>query len=88
LQHIITDCQQRDKKDITTEEAQEESEKRSAQSQMPKIVKEVMGHMNKYTWDSIEAENKGIALGEQNWDDTQTHKSNWRKPCNRAGQEQ
>jgi hypothetical protein len=38
---------------------------------MPKTVKEVMCHMNKYSWNSVEMEKKGLELGEQQWDETQ-----------------
>jgi hypothetical protein len=49
LQHIITECsRRRDKKEIT-KEAQAGSEKHKAQSQMPKMVKEVMSHEQAHT---------------------------------------
>jgi hypothetical protein len=70
LQHIITDCRRQDKMEIT-EDAQTESAKHIAQSHMPKTVKEVMSHMNKYTWSSLEMEKKGLKLGDQKWDETQ-----------------
>jgi hypothetical protein len=72
LQRIasVTDCRRQDKQEIT-EDARKESEKHIAQSHMPKTVKEVMSHMNKYTWNSMEAEKKGLKLGEQQWDETQ-----------------
>jgi hypothetical protein len=35
------------------------------------MVKEVMSHMNKYTWNSIETEKKGLELGDQQWGETQ-----------------
>jgi hypothetical protein len=38
---------------------------------MPKTVKEVMCHMNKYAWNNVETEKKGLELGEQQWDETQ-----------------
>jgi hypothetical protein len=38
---------------------------------MPETVKEVMSHMNKYTWNSTEREKKGLDTGEQQWDETQ-----------------
>ena len=38
---------------------------------MPTEVKEVMKHMNKYTWESTEVEKEGIARGQQQWNETQ-----------------
>ena len=70
LQHIITDCRKQDKQEVN-EDAQMERKKHITQSHMPKTVKEVMSHMNKYTWNSMEAEKKGLKLGEQQWDETQ-----------------
>jgi hypothetical protein len=70
LQHIITDCRKQDKQEVT-EDAQTESEKHITQSHMPKTVKEVMCHMNKYAWNNVETEKKGLELGEQQWDETQ-----------------
>ena len=70
LQHIITNCRLQDKQEIT-EDAQKESAKHITQSLMPKTVKEVMEHMNKYSWNSVEMEREGMELGEQQWDETQ-----------------
>jgi hypothetical protein len=70
LQHIITNCRIQDKQEVT-EDAQRESAKHIKQSFMPKTVKEVMCHMNKYSWNSVEMEKKGLELGEQQWDETQ-----------------
>jgi hypothetical protein len=38
---------------------------------MPAEVKEVMKHMNKYTWESTEVEKEGIERGQQQWNETQ-----------------
>ena len=57
VQHIITECGLQDKQDIT-DDAQEESAKHIEQSFMPPEVKEVMKHMNNYTWESTEMEKK------------------------------
>ena len=59
LQHIITECRLNDKQDIT-DDAQKECEKHIEQSFMPAEVKEVMKHMNKFTWESTEVEKEGI----------------------------
>ena len=59
-----------DKQDIT-DDAQKESEKHIEQSFMPEEVKEVMKHMNKYTWESTEVEKEGIERGQQQWNETQ-----------------
>jgi hypothetical protein len=59
IQHIITECQLNDKQDIT-DDAQKESKKHIEQSFMPEEVKEVMKHMNEYTWESTEVEKEGI----------------------------
>jgi hypothetical protein len=40
------------------------SKKHITQSRMPETVKEVMCHMNEYSWDSVEMEKKGRELGE------------------------
>jgi hypothetical protein len=69
-QHIVTGCLEQSKREVT-EEAKEESKKHITQSRMPEAVKEVMRHMNEYTWDSIEMEKEGRELGEQHWDETQ-----------------
>jgi hypothetical protein len=59
------------KRQEVTEDAQRESAKHITQSFMPKTVKEVMCHMNKYSWNSVEMEKEGLELGEQQWDETQ-----------------
>jgi hypothetical protein len=43
----------------------------SIRSFMPAEVKEVMKHMNKYTWESTEVEKEGIERGQQQWNETQ-----------------
>ena len=70
LQHIITECRLNDNQDIT-DDAQKECEKHIEQSFMPAEVKEVMKHMNKYTWESMEVEKEGIERGQQQWNETQ-----------------
>jgi hypothetical protein len=68
--HIIAGCLKQKKREAT-EEAKEESKKHITQSRMPETVKEVMCHMNEYSWESVEMEKKGRELGEQHWDETQ-----------------
>ena len=70
IQHIITECRLHDKQDIT-DDAQKECEKHIEQSFMPAEVKEVMKHMNKFSWESTEVEKEGIERGKQHWNETQ-----------------
>jgi hypothetical protein len=62
IQHIITECRLQDKQDIT-DDAQKECAMHIEQSFMPTEVKEVMKHMNNYTWESIEMEKEGMEQG-------------------------
>jgi hypothetical protein len=70
IQHIITERCLQDKQDIT-DDAQKECAMHIEQPFMPTEVKEVMKHMNNFSWEGIEVGKEGKERGKQHWNETQ-----------------